>query len=198
MAAVLGRSPLRAPAAQHLPRLGPRGRAAAAADGTAGASDHRPHPRARGGRRLLAAAPRDRVRLGQSAPSSAVWKLFSQGPGAAWPGGGTGPAQAWEAPRGWAGTWTTLECAGGSLGIRGRAWTRGPRWSRKYYSGQENTTLFAFSPHQGKDKDPGPLRLSNQCSMFFAPKIKISTSLSFFKGSELRVSGSGFEPGFEC
>lgn len=86
----------RAAAAPNLPGLGPRERAAAAAaDGAARASGHHPRPRARGGRRPLAAAPRDRVRRSQSAPSSAVWKLFSQararrGHAAAlgWPGPG--------------------------------------------------------------------------------------------------------------
>lgn len=79
MAAVPGRPPPPATAAPNLPGLGSRGRAAAAAaDCAAPASSHRHRPRARGGRRPLAAAPRDRVRLDQSASSSAVWKLFSQ------------------------------------------------------------------------------------------------------------------------
>lgn len=88
-----------AAAAPHLPELRRRGRAAAATaeaaepavateGGAAGTSGPGPRPCARGPRHPLAAAPRDRVRLGLSAPSSGVWKLFSQGPGAAWPRGG--------------------------------------------------------------------------------------------------------------
>lgn len=128
---------------------GPEAAAAAAAGGGAAeTSGHRPRPRSYSWHRLLAAAPRDRVRFGQSAPSSAFWKLFfpraraPSGHAAAQgglAGGGMGGSGCWE----W--FWPALDIASCSPRTPGkRSRTCGPRASRKYDFPHKTDCIFWF------------------------------------------------------